>query len=624
MESVTTTEETKSAAPPSGSGSGTGAGSSEVQQLTYGASIRLLLAYGGSARPLVVVSALLAIGAAVLELFPLWAVFRMVDALFAGEASAGMFGMIVLALAGAVVGHFGLFGAAMAISHKAAFGVIHDLRLALAGKLTRVPLGYLGRRRSGELKRLMVDDTEKLELLVGHGIPDLVSGIGVWLGVSVWLFAVDWRLAIASVVVTPIAFGTMIAAIRQGQGRAPEYQLAAARMNGSIVEYLRGMPVVKVFNRTGEAFRETSDAVRHYTAVETAWARAYVPLGGMFYSLVLANIVVILPVGLWLLQAGAVTVPTLLFFVIVGARYSQPLLKVFNHGAEAAHLSMSATVIRAVLNEPDLPDTGRAIDLASHDVELDHVSFGYGDHDVLTGVTFTARAGEVTALVGPSGAGKTTIAQLIPRIWDVEPGRGTVRIGGHDVREIGVEHLMNTVAFVFQDTYLFHDTIAANLRLGKSDATDDELRAAARAARCDEFVSALPDGYDTVVGEGGATLSGGERQRVAIARAILKAAPIIVLDEATAFADPENEAAIQDAIAALTAGKTLLVIAHRLSTITDADQIVVVDAGRVLETGRHDDLVASGGVYSRLWQDHVDAQAIVLHRSDDRPNEGDR
>jgi ATP-binding cassette subfamily B protein len=386
------------------------------------------------------------------------------------------------------------------------------------------------------------------------------------------------------------------------------------------VEYLRGMPVVKVFNRTGEAFRETSDAVRHYTAVETAWARAYVPLGGMFYSLVLANIVVILPVGLWLLQAGAVTVPTLLFFVIVGARYSQPLLKVFNHGAEAAHLSMSATVIRAVLNEPDLPDTGRAIDLASHDVELDHVSFGYGDHDVLTGVTFTARAGEVTALVGPSGAGKTTIAQLIPRIWDVEPGRGTVRIGGHDVREIGVQHLMNTVAFVFQDTYLFHDTIAANLRLGKSGATDDELRTAARAARCDEFVSALPDGYETVVGEGGATLSGGERQRIAIARAILKDAPIIVLDEATAFADPENEAAIQDAIAALTAGKTLLVIAHRLSTITDADQIVVVDAGRVVETGRHDDLVASGGVYSRLWQDHVDAQAIVLHR----PNEGER
>lgn len=598
--------------------------------LTYGASVRLLARYGGSGKRDLAFAVVLAFGATVLELVPLWCVYRMVDELLAGTATAGGFVGFVVALVVAILGHFVLFGAAMALSHKAAFAVIHDLRLALADRFTRVPLGYLARRRSGELKRVVVEDTEKLELLVGHGIPDVVSGLGVWLAVSVWLFAVDWRLALASIVVTPIAFGAMFAAIRQGQGRAPEYAAASARMNGSIVEYLRGMPVVKIFNRTGEAFQETSEAVRDYTKIETAWARAYVPLGGMFYSLVLANIVVILPVGLWLLRTDQITVSTLLFFVIVGARYSQPLLKVFNHAAEIAHLSMGATIIKAILDEPSLPDTGQRVGFPHHDIEFDHVHFGYGsgdgsgsgDREVLTDVSFVARTGEVTALVGPSGAGKTTIAQLVPRFWDVDTERGRIRVGGHDVRAIGVEQLMDTVAFVFQDTYLFHDTVAANIRLGKSTATDEEIAAAARGARCDEFIDALPDRYDTIVGERGATMSGGERQRIAIARAILKDAPVIVLDEATAFADPENEAAIQDALAALTEGKTLLVVAHRLSTVRDADQILVVHDGRIVECGQHDDLVNQDGTYNRLWNDYIDAQSIILHRPDqDRPDQ---
>jgi ATP-binding cassette subfamily B protein IrtA len=489
--------------------------------------------------------------------------------------------------------------------------VLHGLRVDIAKRLPRLPLGFFTGRRSGDVKKLMIDEAEKLELLLAHGVPDVVAALSVWLGVSVWLFAVDWRLALASVFLTPITFWCMGRAMRSGTEMMADYQAAATRMNGSVVEYLSGMPVVKVFNRAGDAFAETSQAVRDYVAMEVTWGRRWIPFGGAFYSLATANIVVLLPVGIWLYTTGAVDLATLLFFVVVGANYSGPLLKLFNHVHQMAVISTSSGLVNAMLTEPELPDTGRRVAFAHHDVEFDGVGFGYDDRAVLHDVSFTARGGAATALVGASGAGKSTLARLVPRFWDV--GSGTIRLGGHDVRDIAVDQLLDTVAFVFQETFLFHDTVAANIRAGNEKATDDEVVAAARAARCHEFVTALPHGYDTVLGERGGTLSGGERQRIAIARAILKDAPVVILDEATAFADPESEAAIQDAISALTRGRTLIVIAHRLGTVTEVDQIVVLDGGRVVETGRHTELVARGGRYANLWHDYVEAQTVVLH-----------
>ena len=390
----------------------------------------------------------------------------------------------------------------------------------------------------------------------------------------------------------------------------PDLARRLVRLNASIVEYLAGMPVVKVFNRTGDSFAETGDAVRSYVAMETEWARDYVPLGGTFYTLVLANIVVILPVGLALLHAGSIDLPTLLLFVILGANYSQPLIKLFNQFHTLAHISMGAMLVTDLLETAPQADTGARVELADHDVSFEGVGFGYGAQDALHDVTFVARTSEVTALVGPSGSGKSTIASLVPRFRDVRSGR--VTIGGVDVREIGLGQLMDTVAFVFQDTFLFSDTIAANIRFGKPDATDAEVEAAAKAARAHDFIATLPHGYATHLGEQGHSLSGGERQRIAIARAMLKNAPIIVLDEATAFADPDNEAAIQEAIGALISRRTLIVVAHRLHTIVDADRIVVVDGGGVAESGRHEELVAHGGLYARLWDDYTHAQAVTL------------
>ena len=578
----------------------------------YLASLRLVSRFIEGARAELVATILIATLSVALQLVPVWAAYRLVGDMIAGVAGWPVVATYTIVALLSVMLGFAAMGAALGLSHVLAFDAIFRLRLAVARHMARLPLGYFAERRSGDAKKLVIDEPEKLELIVAHGLPEGVSALATWIAVSIWLFVVDWRMALAAIAVTPASFVLLTIAMTRGGRRAAAYQAAQQRMNASIVEYIAGMPVVKVFNRVGERFAETSEAVRAYARVETEWAREYLPLGGTFFGLVLTNIVFILPAGLFLMAAGQLDLPTLLFFVILGANYSQPLLKLFNQFHELAHISMGSMLVAEILDAAPQPDSGAWVALAGHDIVFESVHFGYGAHDVLHGVSFAAKQGAVTALVGPSGSGKSTIASLIPRFFDVRMGR--VTIGGVDVRDIGLDQLMDTVAFVFQTTFLFSDTIAANIRFGKPGATDAEVEAAARAARAHEFIMALPDGYATRLGANGRTLSGGERQRIAIARAILKDAPVIVLDEATAFADPDNETAIQEAIEALTAGRTLIVVAHRLHTVSAADAIVVVDKGRITETGRHDDLVARGGLYAGLWADYTIARPMTLHR----------
>lgn len=576
----------------------------------YLASLKLLGRFLLGSRLAMGGAILLAIAAVACELAPIVVVCKVVTAALSGTlAPAYLLGAAGLALLAVVVG-YGLMGLAVGLSHVVAFDVLCRLRLALARHLARLPIGWFADRKSGDAKKLIIDEPESMELIFAHGIPEGVSALATWVAVSVWLFAVDWRMALATVAVTPVAFVLISTGMARGARRAADYQRAGARMNASVVEFLAGMAVVKIFNRTGESFAETARAVRAYAEVETAWAEDYLPLGGTFYALVLTNVVVILPVGAFLMAAGSLDLATLVLFVILGANYSQPLMKLFNQFHTLAHISMGSTRIADALAAEPQADSGRTVALASHDVVFDEVSFGYGREEVLHRVSFTAPAGSVTALVGPSGAGKSTVASLVARFWD--PRSGRVTLGGVDLREIGLAQLMDMVAFVFQDSFLFSDTIAANIRFGNPGGSDAEVEAAARAARAHDFIMAFPDGYATRLGDRGQLLSGGERQRIAIARAILKNAPVIVLDEATAFADPDNEAAIQEAIGALTAGRTLLVVAHRLHTIMSADQILVVDGGRIAEAGRHDDLVAKGGLYARLWRDYTEARDVVL------------
>ncbi len=575
------------------------------------ASLKVLSHHGRGSGPVLALAAVLATVAVGLELVPIWAVWRAVSGLAAG-AEVPFLRLALIALLAMVAGA-ALMGLAMGLSHLAAFRLIHALRLALARHLARLPMGWFLGRRSGGAKKLIVDEPERLELIVAHGLPEGVSSIATWLAVTAWLFAVDWRMALAAILLTPLSFSLVIAAMGQQAALVAEYQRQSERMNGAIVEYLAGMPVIKIFNRTGAALSETAGAVRDYAGVETEMGRRFLPLGAAFYTLVAANICVILPAGMLMMKAGWIDLPTLCFFVILGANYSQPLLKLFNLFHNMAHISMASTLIAEVLEMPPQPDTGARVALAGHAIAFEDVSFGYGAHEVLHGIRFIAPAGGITALVGPSGSGKSTVASLIPRLYDPQAGR--VTLGGVDLRDIGLDQLMEQVAFVFQQTFLFSGTIGENIRFGRHDATEAELHAAARAARAHEFIMALPEGYETRLGEGGASLSGGERQRIAIARAILKDAPVIVLDEATAFADPDSEAAIQEALTELAKARTLIMVAHRLHTIMGADRIVVLDRGRVAEIGRHEDLVAAGGLYARLWADYTAAQAIALRPS---------
>lgn len=575
----------------------------------YLSSLRLALTHLGPDRWRLALAIALATLSVIGELFPYWVVYRLVDATVAGTATPAMFFGHGLALIVVIPLAYLTFGVATRYSHIAAFGMIRRLRYDLARRLGRLSLGQLSARRSGAYRRLIIDNPEKLELLVAHAIPEGTSALATWLAVTAWLFVVDWRLALAAAALTPVAILFMGLAMWRSSPETHAMMKTHEHMGATLTEYLSGIQVMKMFNRDGDVQAKARASIDQVTRVQSDMGRKYLPFGGTFYGLIHASITIILPIGVWLMVAGQINLPVLLFFIILGANYSVPLVKLFDLLHSFAEISVTGATLQKLANTPPQPDTGTQTPSGSA-VVFDNVDFAYDDTPVLRGVSFAAQAGQVTALVGPSGAGKSTAAMLIPRFYDVTGGR--ITLGGVDLRDLSMETLMDQIAFVFQDTFLFSDTIAGNIRFGDPDADIDAVHAAARAAQAHDFICALPQGYDTVIGDGATQLSGGERQRIAIARAILKNAPVIVLDEATAFADPDSEAAIQMALAALAKGKTLIVIAHRLHTIRGADQIVVMDQGRVAETGQHDALVARNGVYARLWADYQAARAITL------------
>ena len=578
--------------------------------VTATSGIAGLLPFARPARGRFALAAAISSAATVLSLVPYWAIYRTIEEVTAGGATRGeLWGLAAVALA-AIVARYVLFGLAIWVSHLAAYQVLYELRLRIAEHLARVPLGQVTRRRSGDLKKVMVDDVERLELFLSHGLPDMVAAAVALVAVAGWMVVVDWRMALAALVPLALAFPCLAVAYGRGGEFMGDYQRSLAAMNSSVVELIRGMPVVKVFNRGADEVRAAERAIAEHVDAVKRYSMAFMPFGTAFYVLVAANVVTLVPLGVWLWDRGSLSTPDLLFFFVVGPGALAPVSALLFLFANLSHLSSGGNLVREVLATPALDEAAAAERPADASVELRHVSFGYGDRRVLHDVSFRAEPGTVTALVGPSGAGKSTIASLVARLWDVDAG--AVLVGGADVRRVRMDDLARHMAVVFQDTFLFDDTVAGNLRVAKPGATPAELEAAARAARAHGFVTALPRGYDTPLGERGARLSGGERQRLAIARAILADAPVVVLDEATAFADPDNEAAIQEAIGQLVSGKTVLTIAHRLSTVARADQVLVVEGGTITERGRHDALVAAGGTYARLWDDFLAAESTAL------------
>ena len=554
-------------------------------------------------------SGLLAAVGAALGLVPYYLIYLVSLRLFgsAGVLDTQYIWQLAWLAVGAVVLKGICNGVSTRLSHIAAYTILYDLRIELARKLGSLPLGYFTNRTTGEIKKIIHEDVEQLEQGLAHLIPDVVAGVTVPVLAGILLLLVDWRMTLAtlgSAVIALSLFGFMMSRFDMSA-----YNALLAKMNGVVIQYINGMKVIKAFTRTDFSFGQLQDVVEEMRQVYVRTTRTSALPMAIMLTLMRSAAVTVVPVGIALYLTGSLTIPTFVLFVVMGIGFNRPIMAVLFHGFTGFYQINSASQrIADVFSQPELVDPIEPKQPQGNDISFQNVSFSYGDTRVLNNVSFTAPAGSVTALVGPSGAGKSTVAKLIPRFWDVE--HGEIAIGGVAVKNIAVEQLMNRVSFVFQDVFLFNDTILENIRIGKPTATKAEIIKAAKAARCHEFIKALPQGYDTSVGENGVSLSGGQRQRLSIARAILKDAPIVVLDEATAYVDPENEAMVQEALAGLLArgGKTLVVVAHRLSTITEAEQILVIDQGQIVASGTHGELLESCGLYREQWEAHRSAQ----------------
>lgn len=587
--------------------------------------IARLLEIAGEKKGLLVLSAALSVLSTVLFFVPYAAVYFIVAELLqnavSGTASGALIGSwAIWALLG-IVGALVLLYASTMASHVSAFNILYSLRMRLAQHLARLPLGYHTRQSTGKIKKTLEMSVEKIEGFIAHQLPDLAGAIAFPLMMLIAMFILDWRLALAAAV--PIVGAFLMQALvfygGVGQEAVKKHMTSLEEMNASGVEYVRGMPAVKVFGLTVHTFQQFRNSIFGYRDWVVKYTRFCKHPYMIFMLILSSSLTFILPVGVFALSgnpANQAFALTLLLFLVLAPGLSSPVLKLMYLGGSMRIISEGVKRVDELFAEQPTAEPAAPRQPQGCTVEFDDVSFSYDSEEAatrteaLTGVSFAARAGEMTALVGPSGSGKSTIASLIPRFWDVTSGR--ILVGGVDVRDIGTERLMDMVSFVFQDVHLFFDTIEENIRMGKADATPAQVVAAARAACCHEFIKKLPEGYQTRIGEGGTYLSGGEAQRVAIARAILKNAPILVLDEATAYADPENEVNIQKGLGALISGKTLIVIAHRLSSIREANQIIVVNRGQVEERGTHAQLLEADGLYRRMWNAHIDAGAWEL------------
>ena len=585
-----------------------------------------LIEIAGTKRRLLIGAMLLAVITAIVQFVPIIAVYNILIELAEHALDPSLIDKAYIWLWSYIaLGAFFAFGvltfASLMLSHIAAFNILYEIRMQLVQKMVRLPLGFFSRRASGELKKIMSDDVERIELFIAHHIPDIVTALLFPLILVSYMFAVDWRLAIVVLAVLAMAFyvmGRMYTGkkIREVSKR---YVETLGRMNASIVEYIRGIQVVKTFTESTNAYRKLNDVIKEYRKFANEVNVQYQPTYVGFLTILSSALLFIIPVAVWLLVGSAsyaTFVPVLLMFLFFGVAVFFPVLKLLWIGSFLNQNNMGVQKIDDILymDEIEEPDIPRHPKDAS--VEFRNVSFAYDTTPILKAISFISHPGTITALVGPSGAGKSTVAMLAARFWDVQSGE--ILIGGVPVKEIPTSVLMDNVAFVFQDNMLFFDTIEENIRMGNKTATFEEVARAACAAQCHEFIESLPNGYQTLVGEGGIYLSGGEAQRIALARAILKDSPIILLDEATAFADPENEGKILAAFSHLIKGKTVLVIAHRLSTITNADRILYVDKGVIAEQGTHEQLLALKGEYARMWETYNRAKRWTIGGKNNR------
>ena len=560
----------------------------------------------GLAKPckgLLISSVIFAVLGAASGIVPYLAVSRLIIRICAQNYTLQTIFVTALIALGGYLGQLCLSTLSTIRSHRAAFNVLKNIRMQLTAKLSRVPMGFILDTPSGKFKTMLVDTVEKLELPLAHIIPELTANLLIPFLMLVYFFYLDWRLALTAFATFPLGLICYMGMMKDYEKRYAKVLTASKNMDAATVEYIGGIEVIKAFNQSTVSYRKYTEAIAENENAKAEWFKKTNPYYAAGIAIAPSSLLGVLPLGCWFFIHGSISAGSFISCIILSLGLIAPLIQALRYTDSLAMVDSTVKEIAKLLEAEEMNRPKNAVPIKENTIAFSHVSFAYSDTEVLHDISFQAVPNGMTAFVGPSGSGKSTIARLIASFW--EASKGSVMIGGCDARNIPLSQVMERVGYVSQDNYLFHLSIRENIRIGKPDATDAEIEQAAKKASCHDFISALPQGYDTVAGDGGNNLSGGEKQRIAIARAILKDSPIIVLDEATAFTDPENEAVIQRSIGELVAGKTLIVIAHRLSTITMADKIIVMNHGRIKAEGGHQSLLESCELYRTLWNAHI-------------------
>ena len=575
--------------------------------------LSILLSYAGPCRGKMAASVALAVVSVAGGFVPYLGVYQILR-LFV-ERRTGLEGILLwcgVCLAGYAVKVAG-YALSTMLAHVSAYTILEGLRLQVADRLMGAPLGEVESRPIGAMKSTVVDRIEDVEPPLAHMIPELSSNLLLPLAVVIAMFAIDWRMGLALLVTIPVALVPMAAGMRSYNKNYAAYMAANNHVNSVIVEYVEGIQVVKAFSQGERSYAKFAQAVGSFRDFTLNWFRCTWASMNLCLSILPTTLLGTLPVGVYLYQTGVLDPAQVTLCLMMALGIVSPLMSATAFINSMKSMQFAVKDTRELLDLPQLSQAKQEADLDGSGIRFRNVAFSYGGTggaEVLHDLELHIPQGSFTALVGPSGGGKSTIARLAARFWDVTAG--SITLGGRDIREMPLKQLSQAISFVTQDNFLFDCSLKENIRLGKPDASDEEVLAAARAAQCEEFLARLDRGWDTPAGEAGKQLSGGERQRIAIARAILKDAPIVILDEATAFTDPENEDKIQSSIMALSKGKTLLVIAHRLSTIQNADQIVVLEKGHIVDQGTQAELLRRCLLYQKLWQAHIGAQGWAV------------
>lgn len=583
---------------------------------------QILISFASICRGKMILAVLFAIVSVFGGIIPFFGVYKLLDEAIKGSMDAPLLTFWCCVCAGGFLVQVLCYAISTAFAHISAYTILEQIRIKMANRLMRAPLGEITSRPAGHLKDIILDKVGTIELPLAHVIPEAGSSLLLPLVMFFYMITIDWRMALATLATLPICMLPMLS--KKGRAAFNEkydaYMKANEHVNNVIVEYIEGIEVVKIFNQTASSYEKFSGAVRAFLSFTMDWYKSSWKSLTMMAAVLPSTLLFTVPVGLWLFIRGLLSASELMICCILALGLIAPLIKFTTYVNMGKSIEYAILAADELLSMPELPDSTIKQIPRQYSISLCNVKFSYSsqkEEEILHGLNLEIPQSKVTALVGPSGGGKSTVAKLIDRFWDVEEGK--IEIGGVDIRNIPLSELSQIISFVTQDSFLFHCSLKENIRMGKPDATDQEVFAAAKAAQCEEFISRLEQGWDTPAGEAGRFLSGGEKQRISLARAILKDAPIVVLDEATAFTDPQNEAKIQEALQHLAKRKTLLVIAHRLSTIKNADQIVVLEKGEIVGIGKHETLLENCPLYKRLWHAHTGARQWAVSTGKELP-----